>query len=688
MSLVALMAMGSAANAEVLSVTYKAGEVRSAMGTTEVTVITTLLTVGELKYAEGAGDALLLVSTSSNKVLMTMTLNLAVADDVTSADNIVHELTSADWALLDERDATMAQSMRSQNITSVSLLFRAGIATEDVNIEIADGASITGFTQLQSYCLTVLTTLSVLTQQIDGTQMVYVRSGKPLFYMSGDSPAAAVFRLCDNVNEDDNFTYVLTTDDRTHLDGIELPGTGGKTLGELLEDVASITMTFVGGAPSTFDPYTTPLTFEALEDETTISIDNKLGKTIEYSTNGGSTWSSTSATSIAINGISAGTKVCLRGNNAAYGTLSGSATTINFNKDCYVYGNVMSLISSTGFATLTTLTGDAAFYKLFNNNVHFVSHNTKDLVLPATTLTQSCYSGMFASSTISRAPELPATTIARSCYYSMFTYCKNLTAAPALPATKMEQDCYHAMFEGCTALTEAPALPATELDWNCYENMFRSTGLTEGPALPATELAPGCYEGMFWECKSLVKAPALPATTLAKRCYTLMFYMCSSLVNAPELPATTLESNCYSSMFYGCTSMEKAPVLSAPVLVTACYSYMFSYCTKLNYVKCLAMDLSANSNDSEWMRGTYQWLDGVAATGTFVKAEGVTGWTVGVDGIPTGWTVEEATGIHSIENGQSIMDNVIYDLSGRRVVNATNGIYVINGKKVIVRDNR
>ena len=439
---------------------------------------------------------------------------------------------------------------------------------------------------------------------------------------------------------------------------------------------------------STFDPYTTPLTFEALEDETTISIDNKLGKTIEYSTDGGSTWVSTSEMSIAISGIAAGTKVCLRGDNAAYGTLSGDGTTIKFDKDCYVYGNVMSLISSTGFATLTTLAGDAAFRKMFNNNVHFVSHNTKDLVLPATTLTYGCYNSMFAGSTIRRAPELPATTIARDCYYAMFTYCKNLKAAPALPATKMEQDCYHGMFEGCQALTEAPALPATELDWNCYENMFRSTDLTEGPALPATELAYGCYEGMFWECKSLTKAPALPATTLANRCYTYMFYMCSSLANAPELPATTLENNCYSSMFYGCTSLEKAPVLPAPVLVTSCYSYMFTNCTKLNFVECLATDLSANNVESEWMWGTCQWLYGVAETGTFIKAEGVNDWTEGVHGIPTGWTVETPTGIRTIEKGKSIMGNAIYDLSGRHVANPSNNIYVVKGKKVIITNGQ
>lgn len=37
------------------------------------------------------------------------------------------------------------------------------------------------------------------------------------------------------------------------------------------------------------------------------------------------------------------------------------------------------------------------------------------------------------------------------------------------------------------------------------------------------------------------------------------------------------------------------------------------------------------------------------------------------------------------DNGQMINDNVIYDLSGRRVENPTKGLYIINGKKVVIK---
>ena len=448
----------------------------------------------------------------------------------------------------------------------------------------------------------------------------------------------------------------------------------------------AVLMAIATGSKAQDEMIGTPLTFETTEDVTTVTITNPLGLTIEYSMDDGSTWTSENAPILTISAPTANTKVCLRDDNEAYGKLSGESTTITFDKDCYVYGNVMSLISSTDYATLTTLTGVSAFRNLFWKNGHFVSHNTKDVVLPATTLTEGCYYGMFSQSTISRAPELPATVITRSCYSHMFSSCKNLTAAPELPALVMTDGCYYAMFEGCTALTQASALPAMELEWECYDNMYRGTAITEAPALPATTLAYGCYYGMFWQCASLETAPELPATTLAKNCYNSMFYMCNSLVNAPELPATTLQDNCYVSMFYGCTSLETAPELPAPVLAPTCYNYMFSNCTKLNYVKCLATDLSANDTPNDWQRATNQWLDGVAATGTFVKAEGMNDWTIGTGGIPEGWTISEATGIRALlnDNGEMINDKW-YTLDGRLVEHPAKGVYIVNGRKIHVR---
>ncbi len=49
-------------------------------------------------------------------------------------------------------------------------------------------------------------------------------------------------------------------------------------------------------------------------------------------------------------------------------------------------------------------------------------------------------------------------------------------------------------------------------------------------------------------------------------------------------------------------------------------------------------------------------------------------------------TINETTGIESIDNGKLAIDNEVYDLQGRRMHNtARKGIYIQNGKKVVIR---
>ena len=139
----------------------------------------------------------------------------------------------------------------------------------------------------------------------------------------------------------------------------------------------------------------------------------------------------------------------------------------------YIYGNIMSLLESSTFATATELKADAVFYQLFRNQTALYSHPTNELVLPATTLTAQCFFSMFQDCrNLTKAPDLPATTLAQQCYFSMFSHCSNLTKAPDLPATTLADQCYAHMFDRCTNLTKAPDLPATTLANLCYIRMF------------------------------------------------------------------------------------------------------------------------------------------------------------------------------------------------------------------------
>lgn len=112
----------------------------------------------------------------------------------------------------------------------------------------------------------------------------------------------------------------------------------------------------------------------------------------------------------------------------------------------------------------------------------------------------------------------------------------------------------------------------------------------------------------------------------------------SGLISAENLilPATTLCNQAYGRMFENCTNLIKAPELPAETLTFGCYLYLFKGCTKLSYIKCLATNISESMC-------TEQWTSGVANSGTFIKNPSMSSWTTGVDGIPSGWTIQDAS---------------------------------------------
>lgn len=180
-----------------------------------------------------------------------------------------------------------------------------------------------------------------------------------------------------------------------------------------------------------------------------------------------------------------------------------------------------------------------------------------------------------------------------------------------------------------------PIYFSSDLPFNVFGNIHSllrpETYFTD--QIPLNEFS---FYGLFSNSKVVDASNLiLPATTLANHCYRGMFSRCTSLTTAPELPATTLTNYCYGSMFYGCTSLTTAPELPATTLANYCYSQMFFNCTSLNSITCLATNISATGC-------TTNWVSGVAASGTFTKADGMTSWTTGVNGMPTGWTVVDA----------------------------------------------
>ena len=300
---------------------------------------------------------------------------------------------------------------------------------------------------------------------------------------------------------------------------------------------------------------------------TTVTFDANYAANIEYSEDGGYTWTSgtTPCTLVSVND-----EMCVRGNrtnytnyeNANYDTpASHPLFSTSNNKLVYIAGNIMSLLNDANSLEASAFHG--TFSKGTSNLTYIDISETDPLYLPVTTLASKCYTQMFRQCTsLTHAPTFTVEGAANRCCYNMFRGCSNLSdiSSISLPAVTMYEDCYREMFRLCSSLTDVSSLslPATQLATSCYQQMFQATGITTAPNLPA------------------------------------------------------------------------------PTLVTSCYSEMFRGCTNLNYIKCLAKT-GINSNNS-----TSNWVTDVSASGTFVKYSDIP-WPTSGNGIPSGWTVQEAT---------------------------------------------
>ena len=102
-----------------------------------------------------------------------------------------------------------------------------------------------------------------------------------------------------------------------------------------------------------------------------------------------------------------------------------------------------------------------------------------------------------------------------------------------------------------------------------------------------------------------------------------------------------------------------------------------------NYFYGLSLNKSSDpaSVGFYWMNDTGAAFTNGAHKAYLKLAKSVFGGSQAVNGFPFNGTT---TGIEQIEAGADAK-NLIYDLSGRRVNKAAKGIYILNGKKVLVK---
>lgn len=152
-------------------------------------------------------------------------------------------------------------------------------------------------------------------------------------------------------------------------------------------------------APGVQANVTRPLTIKALKDDTTVTFTDRSSGEVTWITSDGRA----GKISLINNKVtlSAGQRVWFLGDgsNNAFGTGAESTSSrIALNKDCEVYGNIMSLLGPD-FATNTTLPSNNTFAYLFSDQTHLKNNAEEALILPATTLTEGCYRGLFKGCT-------------------------------------------------------------------------------------------------------------------------------------------------------------------------------------------------------------------------------------------------------------------------------------------------
>lgn len=236
---------------------------------------------------------------------------------------------------------------------------------------------------------------------------------------------------------------------------------------------------YYAGTVNLYDPYKEPLTLEATGEEAQITFINNATSSVQFTRDldnweNAYTIPSSDSRIFTLNSTN-GKKIYFRGNNSTYYPRS-SPSTISCTDRCYIYGNIMSLISSTGFAALTSLPDEtnSNFRSLFKNNTSLVNHPYKEIVLPATTLKSHCYQEMFAGCTgLTKAPVLPAETLSTYCYWGMFNGCSNLAYIKCLATDISAEDCTTDWVKDTKSIgtfVKAPSMETWSPAWSTGDN--------------------------------------------------------------------------------------------------------------------------------------------------------------------------------------------------------------------------
>ncbi len=235
----------------------------------------------------------------------------------------------------------------------------------------------------------------------------------------------------------------------------------------------------------------TPLSFDIVTGGVIklMASSSGISRTLQYCKNDGP-YSSVTITDTAPYTIDVvkGDTLRFKGDNTGYANSSGyihfgkGNTTATFN----VYGNIMSLITSTAFETRKTFSSARVFQAMFQSMPGVIS--TANLLLPATSLTNYCYYCMFDScANLKKAPKIiKAASTASNGLRAMFYQCTSLEESPILDIDTIGSNGLYYAFYKCSKLKKITCLATDISGSGALTNWVNGVQTTSGTFIKKT----------------------------------------------------------------------------------------------------------------------------------------------------------------------------------------------------------
>lgn len=345
-------------------------------------------------------------------------------------------------------------------------------------------------------------------------------------------------------------------------------------------------------------------TIEALGDGNIVisipaNVTTSFVTSISYSVNDGE-WTTITNTNAAItetiSGITKGDEVKFKGIATALCVLWANATYANntllirptFNYG--VKGNIMSLLHGDDFRDKKTLTVANTFSFLFMNDEHII--HSKDLVLPATTITDCCYGRMFyqATNLIDAPQELPAKIVPQKAYYGMLWLSGIKSCNPSMLKGKEfgASSCYCFIYK-----TPTDTLPNIDADYagdKAFQwGMSTNENVINQPKIKC-KVTDGQYSfnKVFYMNEGMIYGNDIVTENVGYGAFAYAFDGCIHLKEAPKLWAKNVSGEAaFNKCFNGCYELQ-APMKfmnEGMILGKQAFSYLYYGCQSLTYTE-------------------------------------------------------------------------------------------------------